>query len=480
MKIRDFGAAEAAEKYGKEKREVESGYSEVSAEEKKEFKMVQKEKKLKKPGSVSRFFNQFGIGKYWEQLNDYFEQEEKMEKAAAGKEANKETAGDIRAVAEEEVSKVKTKGEEMPTEIKDSAARAGATEEEAAPVVAEAVVEEAEIEQEAEAAKEDLSGEIEILEQKPLMDEVKAKYEKKYRDTPLRQIDAKIKDIEHQMREQDARHEEIERGLRSGKLFKSDKLWAEQKQMEEKREWIEAERNILFEIKKEKTPVRAEKIKVKEVPAWEEVEEPAVAKEAKERAVPSPEEVRPAEVLSEEIVESAEEEMKKAKVEPISLGKRRGVKEGPPSLEETRAAEVLGEEVIEMPPEWKEIKPITSKELEERVRAGGVPKVSTGFRTRLPELSGIMETAFFARGKESEKARLEWMISSLEKVAQAYAAQKAAKEISVQDEKALKKWIAETKGAIVVLSQAPEEMKPVKVVELKKPAKKKPAEGEAA
>ncbi len=493
MALRDFGTDEALEKYDKEKGAAEKSGEGWTAD-RKEFEAVRKEKKLKKPGSVSRFFNQFGIGKYWERLNDYFEEEEKMEKEEAEKAATEETVGDVKAAAETEVGAIKAAGAEIPKKIEESAVRAGAAGGEAVPIIAEAVAEEAVIEEEAEAARADLGEEIEVLEQRPLMDEVKEKYEKKYKDVPSREIDVKIKDIEHQMRAEDARHEEIERGLRTGKLFKSDELRAEQKQMEEKREWLETERKVLLEIKKEKTPakkVETAKIKAEGFPPIEEFE--AAAKEVKEKRVPSSEEVKAVEVLEEEVEEPAEEEMVKAKIEPVVLGKMKKIGKGLLPVEEFeeigRAHEVKKEmekakvEPValgkmkkvgrELPPEWDEIKPITSKEIEEQVRAGKwAPRISSGFKDRLPELSSIMmEATFFAKGEKGSKARLERMLNSLEKVGEAYAAQKTAKEISARDEKALKKWIAETKGAVEVLRQAPEEMKPVKVVELKKKKK---------
>ncbi|MBI5071630.1 hypothetical protein HZB93_01920 [Candidatus Falkowbacteria bacterium] len=475
MALRDFGADEALEKYGKEKGTAEKSGEGWTAD-RKEFEAVRKEKKLRKPGSVSRFFNQFGIGKYWERLNDYFEQEERMEKEEAERAAAKETAGDVKAAAEEKVGAIKAEGTEMPKKIEASAARAGAEAAEAAPIVAEAKAEETQIEQEAEAARADLGEEVEILEQRPLMDEVKEKYEKKYKDTPLREIDVRIKYIEHQMKAQDNRHDEIEEGLKSGKLFKSDELRAEQKQMEEKREWFETERKILLEIKKEKTPAKAEvkKIKAEESLAWEEAEEPAVAKEAKEGAVPSPAEVKSAEVLSEEIIEPAEEEMEKAKVKPVSLKKKK-IQAGPPSIKEIKPVEVLGEEVIgaESLTLWDEVEPATISVTERKKIETGrwEPKISAEFKAHEPKLFSEMEKAFFAKGEKGSKARLERMLSSLEKVGEAYAKQKTEKEISAADLKALKKWIAETKAAINVLQRAPEEMKPVKVVELKKKKK---------
>jgi len=474
MSPREFELDEALDKYEKEKEETKKvGGVEV---EQKEFETARKEKKLKKPGSVSRFFNQFGIGKYWERLNDYFEQEEQMEKGEAEREASKETAGDIKAAAEEKMSAVKEVGAKMPAKILESAARAGARAEEAAPVVAEARAEEAAIEQEAEAAKIDLGEDVEIIEKGSMEDELK----EKYGDRPEREVDLRIKSLESNIR--------LEKNL-------------------DMRELLEAERDILAEIKKEKERPKApsgrrlfkttaeeemkapgKKIEVK-LPPWDEEEGlkdlppgeefEAIAKEHKERAVPSPEEVKAVEVLEEEVEEPVEEEMEKAKVKPVALGKRKA-KAGPPSIEEIKPVEVLSEEVIagEALTPWDEVEPekISSAE-RRRIEAGQwMPKVSKGLKENQPEIFDAIEEAFFAKGEKGSKARLERMLNSLEKVEEAYVAQKAAKEISSQDEKALKRWIAETKGAINVLKKAPE-MKPEKVVELKKikPAKRKAA-----
>lgn len=416
MALRDFGTDEALEKYEREKGTTEKSGEGWTAD-RTEFEAVRKEKKLKKPGAVSRFFNQFGVGKYWERMNDYFEQEEKMEKEEAEKAAAKETVSDVRAAAEEEVGALKEAGAEVPGEVEASASRAGAEEETAAPVIEEAKVEEAAIEKEAEAAKADLDKEVEdveIVEKISLEDELR----EKYKGTSVNAIDARIKSL----------------GLSIAREGDSDA-----------RELLEAERDILVKIKKEKMPAKAreKKLEVK-LPAWDEEENledlPPVeefeiaAKEHEEQAVPSPEKVK--------------------------------------------AVEVLEEEVVETPPEWENIKPVTSEELKRKVEAGRwKPKMlSPEFQSREPEIFSAMEGAFFAKGEKSARARLEHMVDSLEKVGQAYVAQKAAKEMSPQDEKILRKWVAETKGAIAVLQkQTPEEMKPVKAVELKKNKKIKKA-----
>jgi len=502
MSPREFELDEALDKYEKEKEETKKAGG-VEAEQK-EFEISRKEKKLKKPGSVSRFFNQFGIGKYWERLNDYFEQEEQMEKEEAEREASKETAGDIKAAAEEKVSAVKEVGAKMPTKILESAARAGAREEEAAPVVAEVKAEAAQIEQEAKAAKTDLGEEIEILEQKPLEDEIR----EKYKNTPVRGVDVRIKSLESNIRS--------EKNL-------------------DMRELLEAERDILVEIKKEKEPAKVpdKKIEVK-LPPWDEeeglkdlppVEEfEAAAKEHEDRAVPSPEKVKAVDVLEEEVEETAEEEMKKAEIKPVRLdkGKEKVSDELPPdsgfklmgkvkvlrgdgqleeewiatsfdkdagrvtvvkfdkkkgwsSAKHPKLEELKNWQKMEVPPSIEEIKPVEVLS-EEIIGAEWKPKTSKGFEERQPEIFDAMEESFFAKGEKGSKARLERMLNSLEKVGEAYVAQKAAKEISAQDEKALKKWIAETKGAIDVLKKSPE-MKPEKVIELKK---KKPAKRRAA
>jgi hypothetical protein len=157
---------------------------------------------------------------------------------------------------------------------------------------------------------------------------------------------------------------------------------------------------------------------------------------------------------------AVKKEIKEAEVQPVSLDKMK------------KAGK-------ELPPEWEETKPATISAADRKKIETGqwAPKISAGFQDRQPDLSAIMEESlFFAKGEKGSKARLERMLNSLEKVGEAYAAQKAAKEISAQDEKALKKWIAETKGAIDVLKKSPE-MKPEKVIELKK---KKPAKRRAA
>ncbi len=387
MDEKKIGVGEAAEPQEK-----------TRAEEEKPAKL---EKPPKKPGAVSRFFNQFGIGKYWERLNDYFEHEEKMEAAAAEKEAAKETAEGMESVAKEEIIYIKNKGAEIPAKIEESATRAGAGSAEAAPVVAEAKAEEAKIEQEAEAAKADLDEEIKVFVAEPASLNLPST-------------------------------EEIIRAHESGKGEKLPPV--------EEFEAIAKEHEA-------KQPPSIEKIKAVEV-LDEEVEEA--------EAPPSIGEVKPVEVISEEVIEPGEEEMEKAKVEPVSLKK----------IKKTGEVRAVAS--------WDDIEPIKSKELEKAVKAGKFePKISSGFKARLPELAGIMEEAFFAKGEKGSKLQLNRMAKSLERVREAYAAQTAAKEISPQDEKALKKWIAETKGATEIISAEPEKAKPAKVIELKKSAKKK-------
>lgn len=430
MALRDFGTDEALEKYDKEKGAAEKSGEGWTAD-RKEFEAVRKEKKLKKPGSVSRFFNQFGIGKYWERMNDYFEEEEKMEKEEAEKAASKETVRDVKAAAETEVGAIKAVGAEIPKRIEESAVRAGAAGGEAVPIIAEAVAEETVIEEEAEAARADLGEEIEVLEQRPLMDEFKEKYEKKYKDVPLREIDVKIKDIEHQMRAEDARHEEIERGLRTGKLFKSDELRAEQKQMEEKREWLETERKVLLEIKKEKTPakIEAKKIKVEGLPPVEEFE--AVAKEREERAVPSPEKVKAVEVLEEEVEDTAEEEMVKAKVEAMPLEKKKQKDE----LEEISIdfgfksgdkVPVIGESG-KVEPGWTLVSFGKDKKTAMVTKLGkdGEPMIKTIDLEELKQWKRDEE--FFGKGKKESRKRMWRGVKSLTRARGEYAAQRKKK-----------------------------------------------------
>lgn len=461
MSPRESELDESSKEYKKVEAEKSS---EAGAEDQREFEAVRKEKKIKKPGSVYRFFNQFGIGKYWERLNDYYEQEEQLEKEEAEREASKETVEDVRAAAETRVSAVKKEGEEMPTKILESAARVGVRAEEAAPAIVEAKAETAAIAQEAETAKKDLGAEIEILEKRSMEDEIRGEY----KNRPVREVDVRIKNLESNIR--------LEKNLN-------------------KRELLEAERDILLKIKKEKLSVKKVGPAIKEkLPEWEEVEEaearpvelPPVeefeteARAVKEERVPRPEEIKPVEVLEEEVEEPIEpkkkmravkaeelppaeefeevarehevkEEMKKAKVEPVALGKIKKVGK-------------------ELPPEWEEIEPakITAADIKKIESGQWAPKISARLKDNMPDISAIMEESrFFAKGEKSSKARLKRMLNSLEKVRQAYAKQKMAKEISAQDEKALKKWIADTKGAVDVLRRAPE-IKPVKVVKLKK------------
>jgi hypothetical protein len=472
MSPREFESDETLEKY--EKSEAEKT-GEVHTEEQKEFEKFRKEKKLKKPGAVSRFFNQFGIGKYWERLNDYYEQEEQLEKEEAERETSKEIAGDIKTAAEEKVSAVKEAGAKMPTKILESAARAGASSEEAAPAVTEARAETAAIAQEAEAAKTDLGVEIEIIEKRSMDDEIRGEY----KNRPVREVDVRIKNLESNIR-----------------LEKNS----------DRRAILEAERDILLEIKKEKLPVKKVGPAIKEkLPEWEEVEEaeakpvelPPVeefeteARAVKEKRVPRPEEIKPVEVLEEEVEEPIDEEMKKAKVEPIEPKKKmRAVKaeELPPAeeFEEVAREHEVKEEMKkakvepivlgkmkkvgkELPPEWEEIEPakITAADIKKIESGQWAPKISVRLKDNMPDISAIMEESFFfAKGEKSSKARLKRMVNSLEKVRQAYVKQKMAKEISALEEKELKKWIAETKGAVDVLRHAPE-MKPVKVTALK-------------
>jgi hypothetical protein len=367
-----------------------------------EEKPIKREKPPKKPGSVSRFFNQFGVGKYWEQMNEYFEYEEKMEKAAAGKEATKETAEGMRAAAEGEVGAVKARGAEIPQQLNEAAVRAGAGSAEAAPIVAKAQAEETKIEEEAEAAKSDLEEEIPVFLAEP-------------ESTGLPSAEEIIKASE-------------------------------------------AEK-----------PAKAEKL-----PTWEESDEADVTKEA---------EVKAAAVKAEELP-SAEEIIKAHEAERAVEAEKPAKAEKLPTWEESDEADVTREaKAKEMPPVWEEVEPYTFSAAERKKIEAGLlaPKISTGFRARLPELSGIMETVFFAKGEKQSRARIEKMVNNLAKVGEAYVAQKVAKEkMTPQDEKALKKWVAETKSAIKVLEGAPEEMKPAKVVELRKPVKKKMAKRRAA
>ena len=545
-----------------EERKIAAG--EVSEEEKpktEEKRPAKLEKPPKKPGSVSRFFNQFGIGKYWEKLNDYFEYEEKMEKAVAEKEASKETAEGMKIAAEAEVGAVKERGAEMPAQVENAAARAGAESSDASPVVAEAKAEEAKVEAEAEAAKADLnkeaealivgpeakppaveqispyefppesgfkigdkvqvvrsSGELEpdwkvmaynsekmavvgktdkngklmtktiemdvlkdwqklkvekpsvkaeakppkaeeeageeaeITEQKPLLEEMAEKIKAKYERGSLQQIDKRIKDLSDQTRAQDARHEEIVKGLRSGKLYNSAELKAEQENMEEMDQVIRTELDTLEKVRREKT-----KMAEMGLPSGEEFEEAARVSEAKKKETKKKEPIKAEELPPVEEFEAAEKEHKERAV---------------PTPEKVKPVEVLGEEVIEMPPEIEEIKPVTSKEIEETVKSKKWEiKPPTGFKTRLPEIySSIedLEKAFMAKGEKGSRARVERMVSAMEKVGEAYVAQKAAKEMSPKDEKALRKWIAETKGVINALSKPEKEKRPVKAVKLKK------------
>ncbi len=455
MALRDFGTDEALEKYEKEKGAAEKS-GEGWAADRTEFEAVQKEKKLRKPGAVSRFFNQFGIGKYWERMNDYFEQEEKMEKSAAEKAAVKETVGDVKTAAGEKVQEVKGVGAEMPVKIEAAAARAGAEAPEAAPVVAEAKVEEAAIEEEAEAAKADLIKElppveefeeiargheamakkekeeaedVEIVEKESMEDEVR----KKYKDTPVNEIDARIKSLNFSIgkeRDYDAR------------------------------ELLEAERDILAKVKKEKMPAKAreKKIEVK-LPAWDEeenlenlppVEEfEAVAKEHEEQAVPSPEKVKAAEVLEEEVEEpkaelpSTEEfeeiarahetnkEMAKAKIEAVPLDKKKQKEELEDILIDfgfRRGDKVpVIDESGKVDPSW-EIIGIDKDKGTAFVTKKGKDKEPMLKTIDLEELKQWKrEEEFFGKGKKESRKRMWRGVKSLAGARGEYAAQRKKK-----------------------------------------------------
>jgi hypothetical protein len=526
-----------------------------------EEKPIKREKPSKKPGSVSRFFNQFGIGKYLEKLNDYYEYEEQMEAVAAEKEAKRETAEAMQIAGEEAVGEVKARGAEMPAQIEASAARAGAIAPEAAPVVAEAKAEEARVEEEAEVAAAEIkkeaealaagsesaglpqveksaesaetkagelppgefpsdsgfkigdkvqvvrsSGEldpgwslmvynkeekmaavtkpdkngklmvknieldvlkdwqklkaeaaevedIEVIEQKPLLDEMAEKIKAKYEVAPLEEVNARIKVLEDQMRAQDARHEEILEGLKSGKLYNSAELRAEQENMKEMEQVINAERNSLLKVREEKAKRAAEPMVSGE--EFEKVRKEYEAKTEAEKEIPV--------YLAEEGLPSAEDiikkhevekEMEEAKVEPVAFGEMK------------KAGK-------EMPPEREDIKPFEFSAAERKKIEAGllVPKIPARLKARLPDLAGIMETVFMAKGREHDEKIINRMVKSLEKARKAYAAQKDA--ISKFDSQAFRKWVSETAGSIEVLKAAAEEMKPEKVVPLVSEKKKK-------
>lgn len=421
MALRDFGTDEALEKYEREKGTAEKSGEGWTAD-RTEFEAVRKEKKLKKPGAVSRFFNQFGIGKYWERMNDYFEQEEKMEKSAAEKAAAKETVGDVRAAAEEEVGQVKSAGAEMPAQIEKAAARAGAEAGEAAPVVAEAKVEEAAIEKEAEAAKADLEEEvedIEILEKTSLEDELR----EKYKDTPVNAIDARIESL----------------NLSIGRAGDSDA-----------RELLEAERDILVKIKKEKMPAKAQGKKIKErIPAWDEVEElkkvkplsaedlppveefEAVAREHEEQEVPSPEKVKAVEVLEEAVEEPAEEEMAKAKVEAMPLDKKKPKEETEDisidfGFRRGDKVPVIGESG-KVEPGWTLVSFGKDKKTAMVTKPGkdGQPMLKTIDLEELKQWK--REEEFFGKGKKESRKRMWRGVKSLAGARGEYAAQRKKK-----------------------------------------------------
>ncbi|MBU1146279.1 hypothetical protein KKD80_01905 [Patescibacteria group bacterium] len=419
MSPREIELDEALEKYKKAEAEKPR---EPKAEEQKEFEKAQKEKRLKKPGSVSRFFNQFGVGKYWERMNDYFEQEEKMEKATAEKAAAKETVGDVKAAAEEKVGEVKKTGAEMPVKIESAAARAGAEAGETAPVVAEAGVVEAQIEQEAEAAKADLDQEVEdveIIEKESLEDDIR----KKYKDAPMRDIDVKIKNLDSDIgRETDP----------------------------DLKDMLEAERDILVKIKKEKMPVKTPEKKIDvELPVWDEAEEikkvkplgaedlppieefEAVAREHEEQEVPSPEKVKAVDVLEEEIEEPAEEEMVKAKVEVKSL-KNKKSKEEPEEisidfdLKRGDKVPVIGESG-KVEPGWTLVSFGKDKKTAMVTKPGkdGQPMLKTIDLEELKQWK--REEEFFRKGKKESRKKMWRGVKTLTRARGEYAAQRQKK-----------------------------------------------------
>ena len=355
-------------------------------------------------------------------MNDYFEQEEKMEKAEAEREASRETAKDIKATAESEVKAVREHGAKIPKQIEESAARAGAGSSEVAPIVAEARAKEAKIEKEAEAAKADLNKEaedIEIVEKESLEDEIR----RKYKDAPLREVNARMDNLE---------------------------LLVGREKNPDARELLEAELDILAKVKKEKMPAKVEnkEIEVK-LPAWDETEEAkgvkplsaeglppveefeTVAKEHEERAVPSPEKVKPVEVLSEEVIEPAEEEMARAKVKPMPLEKRKP-KEEPEEISIDFGFRVgdkvpVVNESGKVEPGWTLVSFGKDKKTASAGKKGkdGEPMLKT---IDLEELKQWKRDEEFFRKGEKESRKRTWRgVKSLTKVRGEYAAQRKNK-----------------------------------------------------
>ncbi|MFH2136120.1 MAG: hypothetical protein ABII19_00585 [Patescibacteria group bacterium] len=504
MSPREIELDEALEKYKKAEAEKPR---EPKAEEQKEFEKAQKEKRLKKPGSVSRFFNQFGVGKYWERMNDYFEQEEKMEKATAEKAAAKETVGDVKAAAEEKVGEVKKTGAEMPVKIESAAARAGAEAGETAPVVAEAGVVEAQIEQEAEAAKADLDQEVEdveIVEKESMEDDIR----KKYKDAPMRDIDVKIKNLDSdigretdpdlkdmleaerdilvkikkekmpvktpekkidvelpawdekevedmEVVEKESMEDELRRKYKDVSAreidFRIHNLESQIRREKDKDllEMLEAERDILAKIKKEKMSIRAPGKRGEKIPVWEETEElksvkdvstkdlppieefKAVAREHEEQAVPSPEKVKAVDVLEEEIEEPAEEEMAKAKVEVKSL-KNKKSKEEPEEisidfdLKRGDKVPVIGESG-KVEPGWTLVSFGKDKKTAMVTKPGkdGQPMLKTIDLEELKQWK--REEEFFGKGRKESRKRMWRGVKSLAGARGEYAAQRKKK-----------------------------------------------------
>ncbi len=121
-----------------------------------------------------------------------------------------------------------------------------------------------------------------------------------------------------------------------------------------------------------------------------------------------------------------------------------------------------------MPPEWEEVKPFEFSAAEKKKILAGLwaPKISESFKAHLPDLADTMDAVFIAKGKEHDEKIINRMAKNLEEVRKAYAAQKDA--ISKFDSQAFRKWVSETAGSIAVLKGAAGEMRPGKVIPLKK------------
>lgn len=433
-----------------------------------EARPVKREKPPKKPGAVSRFFNQFGIGKYWEKLNDYFEYEEKMEATAAEREAKKETAEAMQIAGKEAVGEVKARGAEMPARIEESAARAGATSAEAASVIAEAKKEEAQVEAEAEAAKADFDKEIPVFLAEP-----------EGAVLPSAEEIINAREAEELPGWEESEMADVTKAEMEKKAKKEAEGFPRAEEFEEDRDVVAKEREAVARNQQAKE-IKPKTYKPGE---FEVLEEEVIEPKAEE--LPPVEEF---EAIAKE--HEVRDEMEKAKVEPVTLGK---IKKKEKSFAEEREGlsmqEFFGDfgfkvgdkvkirlDSGEVDPGWALINIGRDKKsaLVGKIGKDGEPMAK---RVDLEELKQLkQEEEFFEKGEKESGKITQRMEKSLSKKRAVYAAQKAAEKISSQDKKALNEWAATIKEP----SRGKKETKPVKSAEKKKTAKKKAAGRRAA